>query len=136
MQREVEETQADAMDKAAASSSSAAPRLTVGKAMEASKQAAAHLAAKGLTQQLDLDPADGPSRYMHASITKTHLCEQTVAHQSVEPVTSFSSRLASLADMSLCGCAAVQALCPRISRHACCGTLHSARAPWLVPAHH
>ena len=62
MQKAVEEAQAEAMEKAAASSSGGPTQLTVGKAMEASKEAAARLAAKGLSQPPSSDPADGPSR--------------------------------------------------------------------------
>lgn len=58
----MERAQAEAMQKAAASSSGGVAQLTVGKAMQASKEAAAQLAAKGLSQQPGLDPADGPSR--------------------------------------------------------------------------
>lgn len=62
MQTALEEAQAEALQKAAASSSGGAAQLTVGKAMEASKEAAAQLAAKGLSHQSSSDPADGPSR--------------------------------------------------------------------------
>ena len=62
VQKAVEEAQADAMERAAASSSGGPAQLTVGKAMEASKEAAARLAAKGLSQPSSSDPADGPSR--------------------------------------------------------------------------
>ena len=62
VQEAVEKAQAEAMQKAAASSSGGATELTVGKAIEASKEAAAQLAAKGLSHQAGPDPADGPSR--------------------------------------------------------------------------
>lgn len=64
MQRALEAAQAEALQKAAAaaSGSGGSAQLTVGKAMEASKEAAAQLAAKGLCHQASLDAADGPSR--------------------------------------------------------------------------
>ena len=58
----MEKAQAEALQKTTASSCGGATELTVGKAMEASKEAAARLAAKGLSQQAGPDPADGPSR--------------------------------------------------------------------------
>lgn len=62
VQRALETAQAEALQKAAAASGSGgSAQLTVGKAMEASKEAAAQLAAKGLCHQASSDPADGPS---------------------------------------------------------------------------
>ena len=62
VQQALEQAQAKAIEEAAASSSGRAAELTVGKAMEASKEAAAQLAAKGLTHQPALDSIDEPSR--------------------------------------------------------------------------
>lgn len=62
MQTALEEAQAEAMHKAAACTSGGATQLTVGKAIEASKEAAAQLAAKGLSHQLSSDSGEGPSR--------------------------------------------------------------------------
>ena len=62
MQTALEEAQVEAMQKVAACSSGGSAQLTVGKAMEASKEAAAQLAAKGLSHQPSSDCADGPSR--------------------------------------------------------------------------
>ena len=62
MQTALEEAQAEALHKAAACSSGGSAQLTVGKAMEASKEAAAQLAAKGLSHQPSSDSGDGPSR--------------------------------------------------------------------------
>lgn len=62
VQQALEKAQAEAMEKAAASSSGGSTQLTVGKAMEASKEAAAQLAANGISHQPESDPADGPSR--------------------------------------------------------------------------
>ena len=61
VQEALEKAQAQAIEQAAACSTGPA-ELTVGKAMEASKEAAAQLAAQGISQQAGPDPADGPSR--------------------------------------------------------------------------
>ena len=61
VQEALEAVQAQAIEEAAASSTAPA-ELTVGKAMEASKEAAAQLAAQGISQQAGSDPADEPSR--------------------------------------------------------------------------
>ncbi|KAA6428269.1 MAG: hypothetical protein FRX49_01865 [Trebouxia sp. A1-2] len=60
VQEALEKAQAQAFEQAAASCTAPA-ELTVGKAMEASKEAAAQLAAQGISQQAGPDPADGPS---------------------------------------------------------------------------
>ena len=70
----MEEAQAEAMQKAAAACSSGdSTQLTVGKAMEASKEAAAQLAAKGLSHQPSSDSADGPSR-CHSVASSADCC--------------------------------------------------------------
>lgn len=60
IQEALEKAQAQAVEQAAACSTAPA-ELTVGKAIEASKEAAAQLAAQGISQQAGPDPADGPS---------------------------------------------------------------------------
>ncbi|DBA98109.1 hypothetical protein WJX77_011749 [Trebouxia sp. C0004] len=60
VQEALKKAQAQAVEEAAACSTAPA-ELTVGKAMEASKEAAAQLAAQGISQQAGPDPADGPS---------------------------------------------------------------------------
>ena len=73
MQTALEAAQAEALEKAAACSSSGSAQLTVGKAMEASKEAAAQLAAKGLSHQPSSDSADGPSR-CHSAASCVDCC--------------------------------------------------------------
>lgn len=63
VQEALEKAQAEALEQAAASSTGGPAELTVGKAMEASKEAAEQLAAQGISQQPGADPTDGPSRY-------------------------------------------------------------------------
>lgn len=76
VQTALEEAQAEALHKAAACTSGGSAQLTVGKAMEASKEAAAQLAAKGLSHQPSSDSGDGPSRcHSAASCLQTLICE-------------------------------------------------------------
>ncbi|KAL3132326.1 hypothetical protein ABBQ32_008904 [Trebouxia sp. C0010 RCD-2024] len=97
VQRALEAAQAEALQKAAAASGSGgSAQLTVGKAMEASKEAAAQLAAKGLCHQTSLDGADGPSSSTSCAVKDAAAAPPGTSGQQEDFLGSASSSLTDL----------------------------------------